>query len=87
MTTKAQRRRTHVRTVVEVHEVADMADLRQWASAHGAKVRYLGPTRDHQELYGARRGPQIRVCRTEWEGARRHPFSWKSPLEHLPPAT
>jgi hypothetical protein len=71
-------------TVLDLHEVPDLTALRAWASAHGAKVLYLGPTGDHEELYGACRGAQVRVCRTEWEYGRLHPVVWKSPLERLP---
>jgi hypothetical protein len=93
MTTRIQQRaartrrspvQSRQRTIFEVHEVADMAELRRWAAAHGARVRYLGSTLNHQELYGAQRGNQLRVCRTEWESLRLHPISWASPLEHLP---
>ncbi|MFL1377870.1 hypothetical protein [Nocardiopsis protaetiae] len=71
-------------TVLDLREVPNLPALRAWASAHGATVRYLGPTGDHEEVYGARRGAQMRVCRTPWENTRLHPVMWRSPLETLP---
>ncbi|WP_435110692.1 hypothetical protein [Nocardiopsis synnemataformans] len=73
-----------MRTVLELHEVPTMTGLRVWARAHGARVRYLGSTWERQEVYGARKGAQMRVCRTGWDVYRQHPVVWRSPLEHLP---
>ncbi|WP_304452936.1 hypothetical protein [Nocardiopsis sp. YSL2] len=77
------RTRPRVRTVVEVHELPDMKSLRQWASAHHVTVEHLGSTWEKPgEVYGARDGVQVRVCRTSQD--RLPPVSWESPLEHLP---
>lgn len=73
-----------MRTVLDLHEVPTMAGLRAWARAHGVRVRHLGSTWEHQEVYGARKGAQMRVCRTERDVYRPHPGVWRSPLEHLP---
>ncbi|WDZ90804.1 hypothetical protein [Nocardiopsis sp. HUAS JQ3] len=76
--------RREPRTVFEVHEVESREALRAWARAHRVRVRYLGSTWQHEEVYGAQKGTQVRVCRTPWEHHRFHPIVWRSPLEALP---
>jgi hypothetical protein len=76
--------RREPRTVFEVREVESREALHAWARAHGVRVRYLGSTWQHEEVYGAQQGTQVRVCRTPWEHHRPHPVVWRSPLEALP---
>jgi hypothetical protein len=44
----------------------------------------MGTTGDHEEMFGARRGAQLRVCRAPYDPSRVHPVIWRSPLETLP---
>ncbi|GAA0976176.1 hypothetical protein Q7689_00940 [Nocardiopsis tropica] len=73
-----------MKTVLELRELENLAALRTWARAHGAQVRYMGTTGDHEEMFGARRGAQLRVCRAPYDPCRVHPVIWRSPLETLP---
>ncbi|MFD3688677.1 hypothetical protein ACFWTE_28110 [Nocardiopsis sp. NPDC058631] len=72
------------RTVCDIRDLPTMAALAQWAAAHGARVTYLGPDLQGHPVYGARRGPVVRVVFAPGRDPHPHPLSWRSPLETLP---
>ncbi|MFL1427497.1 MULTISPECIES: hypothetical protein [unclassified Nocardiopsis] len=66
----------------EVRETMSRSALGRWAGLFGVPIHHLGSDIEGREVYGARFGPHLRVCRTAPE--RLHPVRWTSPLENLP---
>lgn len=70
--------------VCDLRELPTMAALTAWATAHGARVTYLGPDLQGHPVYAARRGPVTRVVTVPGRDPHPHPLAWHSPLEQLP---
>ncbi|OLT29409.1 hypothetical protein BJF83_11790 [Nocardiopsis sp. CNR-923] len=72
--------------VCDIRELSTVSELRAWASAHGARVRHLGPDLENRPVYGATRGHVTRVARGPRPDRYSHALVWHSPLE-TPEAT
>ncbi|WP_117198504.1 hypothetical protein [Nocardiopsis sp. TNDT3] len=73
-----------MKRVCDLRSLPDRAALTAWASAHEARVAYLGPDHQGHAVYGAADGPFIRVVvDTSLPDPHPRPLAWYSPLERL----
>ncbi len=70
-------------TVCEIREVADMVELRAWASAIGVAVERRGTTLEGHPIHSATCGVTTRVCVTPVPRPRLAPVVWRSPFERM----